>query len=117
LGETLEHAVVREAAEETGLRVKVVKLLEIVDRIILERDELGETEAEPSKSGSTGDRIKYHYVIADYLCELEHDQQPTSASPSSDATELNWCAQPELAQYKLRSALLQILEKCLLEAN
>src|SRR3989337_337946 len=53
LGETLEEAVVRELKEETGLTVRVVKLVEAFERII--RDDSG--------------RPRYHYVLLDYLCE------------------------------------------------
>ena len=51
LGETLQEAVVREVREETGLEVEPVQLLEILDRIYWENG-----------------RVRYHYVIADYLC-------------------------------------------------
>jgi ADP-ribose pyrophosphatase YjhB (NUDIX family) len=42
---------VREVREETGLMVKPIELIELLDRI--HRD---------------GERIRFHYVIADYLC-------------------------------------------------
>ena len=106
VGETLRQAVAREVEEETGLRVEVSTLLELVDRIIHESEEAG---AAPIQNADG--RIKYHYVIADYLCEMEGDLQPMSAKPSSDATELRWCLRSELSQFNLRPALLQILEK------
>jgi ADP-ribose pyrophosphatase YjhB (NUDIX family) len=51
LGESLADGVVREVREETGLMVKPIELIELLDRI--HRD---------------GERIRFHYVIADYLC-------------------------------------------------
>src|SRR5208337_1183598 len=51
LGETLAQGVAREVREETGLEVEVVELVEILDRIHRQ-----------------GDRVRFHYVIADYLC-------------------------------------------------
>ena len=51
LGEGLLNAVVREVREETGLIVEPVELIELLDRIHPEAD-----------------RVRYHYVIADYLC-------------------------------------------------
>ena len=52
LGETLEQAVTREMFEETGLRVRVGPVVEVLDRIV--HDAAG--------------RVQYHYVLVDYLC-------------------------------------------------
>jgi len=112
VGETLRQAVAREVEEETGLRVHASTLLELVDHIIHESEEVGDTPDQQESVKSSDCRIKYHYVIADYLCELEGGQRPMSARPSSDAAELRWCLRSELAQFNLQPALLQILEKC-----
>jgi len=53
VGESLKTAVIREVEEETGLLVEPVELIELLDRIHRE-----------------GERIRYHYVIADYLCRV-----------------------------------------------
>jgi len=53
VGETLADGVVREVREETGLEVETVELVELVDRIHRQ-----------------GQRVRYHYVIADYLCRV-----------------------------------------------
>ena len=52
LGETLEASVRREMGEETGLQVDVGPVIEVFDRISVD-------EAR---------RIRYHYVLVDYLC-------------------------------------------------
>jgi ADP-ribose pyrophosphatase YjhB (NUDIX family) len=52
LGETLEAGVAREMEEETGLDVEVGPVIEVFDRITVDDDR----------------RIRYHYVLIDYLC-------------------------------------------------
>ncbi len=75
LGEELEAAVIREVREETGLAVEPVELIELLDRI--HRD---------------GDRIRYHYVIADYLCRVTGGK----LQAASDADEVRWAKRSEL---------------------
>ena len=53
LGESLNQGVRRELAEETGLEVRVLDLIEVFERISLDG------EGKP----------KYHFVVLDYLCE------------------------------------------------
>src|SRR3954464_15162455 len=54
LGESLHEGVVREVEEETGLKVEPIELVELLDRLVREEE-------------AGGDRIRFHYVIADYL--------------------------------------------------
>ncbi len=75
LGEELEAAVIREVREETGLLVQPLELIELLDRIHRE-----------------GDRIRYHYVIADYLCRVTGGK----LQAASDADEVRWAAHEEL---------------------
>src|SRR5260370_2443181 len=60
LGETLEEGVARELLEETGLTVRVIELIEVIDRIYVE-------STAGANEGKKGPR--FHYVIVDYLCE------------------------------------------------
>lgn len=55
LGETLEEGIVREVAEETGLRVEAIQVLKAFDHI--ERD--------------TDGGVRFHYVLVDFLCRLK----------------------------------------------
>ena len=73
LGEMLPQAVVREVWEETGLEVEPVELIELLDRIYRE-DEL----------------VRYHYVIADYLCRVLGG----AVQAASDAEAARW-AEPD----------------------
>jgi 8-oxo-dGTP diphosphatase len=81
LGESLEAGVIREVAEETGLLVEPVELIELLDRI--HRD---------------GERVRYHYVIADYLCRVAGG----ALKAASDADAVRWV---ERAEWNSHSAL------------
>jgi len=52
LGETLAEGVAREMREETGLEVEVGPVIEVFDRIMTD----------------DARRIRYHFVLVDYLC-------------------------------------------------
>ena len=52
VGETLDGAIAREVAEETGLVVRVGPVIDVFDRIMLDDQE----------------RVQYHFVLVDYLC-------------------------------------------------
>lgn len=78
LGESLVDGVVREVREETGLMVEVVELVELLDRVHRE-------------SGPDGERVRYHYVIADYLCRVVGG----SLKASSDADSVRWVERAE----------------------
>jgi mutator protein MutT len=97
-GETLEAGVVRELREETGLAVRVLELIEIFDRIDFDRPE--------ALSASKG-RARYHYVIADYLCE----RLAGEAHAASDASDVAWAAEDELPKYGLTPAATRVLRK------
>jgi mutator protein MutT len=81
LGEPLEAAVVREVSEETGLTVEPVELIELLDRIHRQ-----------------GERVRYHYVIADYLCRVAGG----ALRAASDADAARWV---ERAEWNSHSAL------------
>jgi 8-oxo-dGTP diphosphatase len=81
IGELLSSAVVREVLEETGLVVEPVELIELLDRI--HRD---------------GERVRYHYVIADYLCRVVDG----TLLAATDADAVRWV---ERAEWNSHSAL------------
>ncbi len=81
LGESLAQGVAREAREETGLDVKPLELLELIDRIHRE-----------------GERIQFHYVIADFLCRVTGGV----LKAGSDAVAVRWV---ERAEWNSHSAL------------
>jgi 8-oxo-dGTP diphosphatase len=78
LGESLTQGVAREVQEETGLDVEAIELIELIDRIHKE-------------SGPSGERVRYHYVIADYLCRVVGG----TLQAASDATGVRWVERAE----------------------
>lgn len=93
LGEALTAGVVREVREETGLTVEVVELVELLDRIHRE-----------------GERVRYHYVIADYLCRLVEGE----LKAASDAEAVRWVDRAEWNRpgaLKLDGVTVQVMEQ------
>ena len=74
VGETLREAVIREVKEETGLDVEPIELIELLDRI-------------HRQDG----RVRYHYVIADYLCRVAGG----TLGAASDAAAARWVERAE----------------------
>jgi 8-oxo-dGTP diphosphatase len=88
LGETLEQALVREMAEETGLEVEPLEVLTVFDRI--QRED--------------GD-VVWHHVIVDYLCRRVSGE----ARAASDALEVAWAAADQLGAYELTEKALAVV--------
>lgn len=80
VGETLEEGVMREVLEETGLRVTPVRVAEVFDRI--SRDEDG--------------RVRYHFVLVDFLCYLSEGERAEALRCASDAARARWAGPEEL---------------------
>lgn len=70
LGETLEHTVIRETEEETGLVVDDPVLVDAVSQISL--DDAG--------------KVKYHFIIIDYFVRMKSG----TYKAASDAAALEW---------------------------
>lgn len=93
VGETLEEAVMREALEETGLRVEPVNLVELLERIF--RDDQG--------------RVQYHYILADYLCRVVDG----NLSPGSDAADARWVKRNELLTMEIAPVTKKVIFKAM----
>ncbi len=100
LGETLTQGVARELAEETGLEVNVLDIIEVLERIF---------PALPGADGAPGDaaRPQYHFVILDYLCEARGG----TLCAGSDAREFAWAREGELVKFELTAAATRVLRK------
>ena len=92
-GETLQDAVRREIKEETGLDIEVGRRLRILQRMF--RDDSG--------------RMKYHYVLVDYRAV------PVGGmlSASSDAADVRYFADSELAGLGLADITLRVVRSAL----
>lgn len=90
VGEKLREAAVREAFEETGLTVEPGEVLGVFDRLV--RD---------------GERVRYHYVLIDFLC------RPVSGElyAGSDADEVRWFESDELPALNLSADTAKVIRK------
>jgi ADP-ribose pyrophosphatase YjhB (NUDIX family) len=91
LGESLEDAVRREIHEETGVEVAVGAMIEVFDRV--HRDGDG--------------RIRYHFVIVDYVCRWVNGEP----RPGSDADAVAWARADELASYGVNAHASRVITK------
>jgi len=98
LGESLQEGVARELLEETGLEVRVLDLIEVFDRIF-PQDGVRTSEAKH--------RPRFHFVIADYLCERLSGE----AQAGSDVTDVAYAREDELPKYNLTETATRILKK------
>lgn len=91
VGETLLEAVGRELEEETGIEVRVVELIEVFERVF--RDDAG--------------RVKYHFVILDYLCEALDGE----ARAGSDVTDVAWASERDLGRFSLTPTATRVINR------
>jgi 8-oxo-dGTP diphosphatase len=91
LGEELAEGARRELREETGLDVEPLEVIAVFDRI------LRDTRRQGSWSLQGRGRVRYHYVIIDYVCRLKGGK----LAPASDVLDARWVRPEDLPQYHL----------------
>lgn len=118
VGETLAEGVARELLEETGLSVRVVDLIEALERIFFDqvhdnhdpsREDPAHDPAARTVGAQEGEHTgpRYHYVILDYLCER------ISGEPviNSELSELAFVGEDELESYHLTPIASRVVRK------
>ncbi len=91
VGERVRDAAVREALEETGLRVELVDRLGVVDKIM--RDDEG--------------RVRYHFIIVQFLARIVEGE----VKAMDDALEARWAEPSEFRSYELTASLREFLKE------
>ena len=90
LGERLQDAIVREIKEECQIQARPIGIIEVFEQIF--RNNEG--------------RVKFHYVIVDFLLEYESG----IAKASSDTAELKWLTLEELGEYNPPARAVKVIK-------
>jgi len=100
-GEGLANALRRELKEETGLRVQPLEVMGVFERI--------ERGPRPMR------RVRYHYVIIDYVCRLHGalrgGRHPPALRPATDVTAARWVEVGTLKSYGLTPLAEEVIHK------
>ena len=127
VGETIAEGVARELLEETGLKVSVLDLIEVFERIFRESDSASANAPEsnanraipaiaasapPQETSAAGQisasaRPLYHFVILDYLCAAP-EGQPRAGG---DVTDVAFAAENELEKYHLTPTATRVIRR------
>lgn len=91
LGETVREAAQREVLEETGLRVELEELIDVIDLV----------EYDAAK------KIRFHYVLVDFLARPIGGE----IQPSREATAIRWVRSKELPLLNLTRTAKKLLKK------
>jgi 8-oxo-dGTP diphosphatase len=90
-GESTKEAIAREVREETGLEIEVVKLAEVFERILRDRES----------------RVQYHFVLIDYLCRVIAGE----AHAASDVSEARWVKTDDLEKLAVAPETCEVIRR------
>jgi ADP-ribose pyrophosphatase YjhB (NUDIX family) len=91
LGETSKECAIREALEETGLKIEILDVVTVVDREFRDVQE----------------KIQYQYLIVDYLAEPVEG----TLHASGDVLQAQWVPFDQAHLYRLAPPTGEVLEK------
>lgn len=92
LGEKYEDAAIREAEEETGLEVRLERLIDVIDNIT--QDEMG---------------IRFHYILIGFLATpIEHED---TFILSTESLDTRWVNFDEIVNYPLTNTATHFFKK------
>ena len=91
LGETTREAIAREIVEECAIKIRIVDVAGVIDRIV--KDDAG--------------RVRYHYVLVDYLAYPDS----MDVQAGSDAAEAQWFALDRVAELDTTPGLLDMIRR------
>ena len=89
LGETTREAGVREVFEETGIKIEIKDLIDVVDTI--NRDDSG--------------RVRMQYALVDYWAEWKFGE----LTAGTDAADARWVHPEDLPDYNLWGETLRVI--------
>jgi ADP-ribose pyrophosphatase YjhB (NUDIX family) len=92
LGERLEEAARREVEEESGLRVRLLGLCGVIDRVVRDNGD---------------DPVRYHWVIVDYAAVVEGG----TLQAGSDAAEARWVPLSEVDRWETTVGVVDMIER------
>ncbi len=88
-GETLHQALKREIREETGLEIKIERLVKIVEYL-------------PGEKNNTD----YHYIILDFLARVTQGE----IKAGDDALQIGWFSENEVRHLTLTQSTKELLQ-------
>jgi 8-oxo-dGTP diphosphatase len=91
VGETTVDAIRREVEEECGIKIRVVEVAGVIDRIVRDAD----------------GRVRYHYVLVDYLAGAESD----AVAAGSDAAECRWVEVARVGELDVTEGLVDMIHR------
>jgi ADP-ribose pyrophosphatase YjhB (NUDIX family) len=108
LGERIEDAVRREVLEECGVRVRLLGICGVIERVRLAPDDGLQPGLQPGpEPGGEPARVHYHYVIIDFAAAIEAG----APRAGSDAAEVRWVPVPELERYDTTDGLADMVHR------